>query len=306
MLLAVAAVVVASGCVSPRTDPRPPADPDTTIRVRVGGSVIDIPIESYVRTVILSEFAPGAGDRQDTQLVEEMLEVQAIVSRTYARTPRHRAEGFDVCATTHCQLYEPVRASKSRWIGAADDAVRKTAGVLVWFADSPAHVVYHADCGGRTSSAHDVWNGTRLPYLVGGADDEPGASHRRWQFTAENASLRAALNADGRTRVGAFLNRIDVLRRDGAGRAQLIALDGERSPVIRGEEFRTLMARRYGATGLRSTSFDVVRTDRGFEFTGRGFGHGVGLCQAGAFARISAGATPTAVLAHYFPGTSIH
>ena len=264
---------------------------------------VNVPLEQYVRTVILSEFAPAGND---AAVVERMLELDAIVSRTYALTPRHLADGYDMCSTTHCQLYDPVRVAKSRWIGAADEAVQRTAGMTVWFGDRPAEVVYHADCGGRTSAAEDVWAGKPVSYLISVADDEVGSVHTRWQFAREHGAIRAALNSDERTRVGAFLNRLDIVRRDGGGRAQLIALDGERSPVVRGEELRTVLTRAFGPRALRSTNFDVVRNDRGFEFTGRGFGHGVGLCQVGAHARIAAGASPAEVVAHYFPGTSIH
>ena len=66
-------------------------------------------LEDYVRAAILSEFAPPAGDPGD---IERMLEVQAIIARTYAASHlgRHQREGFDLCATTHCQLYQPAPA----------------------------------------------------------------------------------------------------------------------------------------------------------------------------------------------------
>jgi stage II sporulation protein D len=277
-------------------------DPATTVRVLSGDGVRRVPLEAYVQGVILSELAPAASDRS---VVERMFEVQALVSRTYALTPRHTAAGYDVCATTHCQLYEPGRAGASPWRSAAEEAVRRTAGMILWFNDAPARVAYHADCGGRTSAAHDVWQGGDLAYLHSVGDDDAGAPHAPWQFSADMARLRSALNADRRTRVGAFLNRIDVVKRDRVGRAQLIALDGERSPIVRGEEFRTVLSRAFGPRSLRSTWFAVARTAHGFQFSGRGFGHGVGLCQAGAFARLAAGANPAEVLQHYFPGTSV-
>ena len=290
-------------CVTPRTTPRSDGDRAPTVRVLVENRVVGVPLEKYVRTVVLSEFAPVGSD---AVAIEQMLELQAIVTRTYALNSRHGADGYDMCSTTHCQLYDPARTADSRWSRAADEAAVRTAGVVVWFGNTPARVVYHADCGGRTSAGHEVWEGRDLSYLVGVADQDVAATHARWQFAPETAELRAALNADGRTRVGAFLNRIDVVRRDSAGRAQLVALDGERSPVISGEEFRTLVSRAFGPRAVRSTWFDVVRTTHGFEFTGRGLGHGVGLCQKGAYARIAAGGTPAEILMHYFPGTSVH
>src|SRR6266545_3651607 len=67
-----------------------------------------VPFEQYVQASVLSEFAPASGD---PAIVERMLEVQAVISRTYAlaHLGRHAADGYDLCATTHCQLYEPSR-----------------------------------------------------------------------------------------------------------------------------------------------------------------------------------------------------
>ncbi len=71
---------------------------------------------------------------------------------------------------------------------------------------------------------------------------------------------------------------------------------------MRGDEFRQVLTRAFGPRAIRSTRFDVRRTGAMFTFSGRGFGHGVGLCQAGALARLRAGATPADVLRYYYPG----
>jgi stage II sporulation protein D len=122
---------------------------------------------------------------------------------------------------------------------------------------------------------------------------------------ASREDLRAALNADPRTAVGARLDTIDVQHRDQSGRAALLLLNGERSPLVRGEEFRAVVSRRLGARSLRSSRFEVRREGERFVFDGRGFGHGVGLCQRGAVARARAGQTASQILSFYFPGTTI-
>ena len=92
------------------------------------------------------------------------------------------------------------------------------------------------------------------------------------------------------------------LDRDQAGRAERIALGGAQERVVRGEVLREVLARAFGGRAIKSTWFDVRPERTLFVFEGRGFGHGVGLCQAGALARIRAGAKPAAVLQRYFPG----
>ena len=278
-----------------------------TVRVQMheGAAVVvrDVPLEQYVEATILSEVTPDAADEA---VAERMFEVQAIIARTYAvaNAGRHAAEGFDLCSTTHCQLYEPARLRTSRWAAAAQEAVRRTAGQLVWFGDQPANAVFHADCGGHTSNATAVWGGAAVPYLVA-APDDCQTGHSDWTFEASAEAVRTALNADSRTAVGVTLDRIDVAGRDAAGRAELVALRGSRTFVVRGEVFRDAMTRALGVKAVKSTLFSVKRTGDRFAFAGRGYGHGVGLCQAGAQARIRSGATTEDVLHHYFPGTQV-
>jgi len=125
------------------------------------------------------------------------------------------------------------------------------------------------------------------------------------KFEAQKSAVQRALNADPRTRIGARLDAIDVLDRDQAGRAERIALRGAQNRVVRGEELRDVLGQAFGDRAIKSTWFDVRAERTLFVFAGRGFGHGVGLCQAGALARIRAGAKPAAILQRYFPGTRL-
>ena len=277
------------------------------VRVKVSPQAAPtrVPLEEYVRGTILSEFAPPGGDPAD---VERMLHVQAVIARTYAAANlgRHRRDGYDLCATTHCQLYEPGRLRTSSWAPLAVEAASRTAGQFLWYEGRPAAALFHADCGGHTSAAGDIWGGTVRPYLLARPDDgAAAAAHTPWRFEVPAVDLLAALNADVRTRVGRSIRDITVLRRDSGGRALLVSIDGTRDPLVRGEELRAVLSRKFGPKAVRSTRFEVVRSGSRFVFSGRGFGHGVGLCQAGAYARLKAGALPEQVLARYYPGTRL-
>jgi stage II sporulation protein D len=264
-----------------------------------------VPLEDYVQATILSEFAPASGN---PAIVERMLEVQAIVSRTYvlAQLSRHGADGFDVCATSHCQIFQPSRLQTSRWGPASAAAVDATSGWILWYNGAPATALFHADCGGHTSNAVDIWGGRGVPYLVGISDDGPASdAHSSWRYEAASETVRHALNADPRTRVGARLDGIQVLDRDPAGRAEHVLLRAAQQLTVRGEDLRDVLARALGTRTIRSTWFDIRRERGAYVFEGRGFGHGVGLCQAGALARISAGANAPAVLSRYYPGTEL-
>src|SRR3954463_7448467 len=107
---ALTAIVLSASCSSPATratlpSARAPEPAVIRVGVKEGNRITirKVPIETYVQAAILSEFAPPNGD---SATVERMLEVQAVIGRTYAlaHLNRHGSDGFDVCATTHCQL----------------------------------------------------------------------------------------------------------------------------------------------------------------------------------------------------------
>ena len=304
---ALAILAFSAACVA-GARPKPisgPAIGPTHLRVRVDRVIRRVPLEEYVRGTIISEFDPPSGDPAQ---VERMLEVQAIISRTYAiaHRSRHSADGFDLCSTTHCQLYEPSRLKTSMWRANIDEAARRTEGMVLWFQNSPARALFHADCGGSTSAAGAVWAGPSSAYLPARRDDGPAdAAHTNWRYEIPSAALRTALNADQRTRVGRELAGVVITGRDEGGRAARVTLDGTRKVEVRGEELRIVLTRAFGPRSIRSTKFDVQREGGAFVFTGRGFGHGVGLCQAGAYARLRAGARPEQVLSRYYPGTRL-
>jgi stage II sporulation protein D len=308
--LTLLALAFDSGCsaeMRPQPLRVPAASVPRFVRVKISANAapVRVPLEEYVRGTILSEFAPPSGDPAD---IERMLEVQAVIARTYAvaHVGRHQRDGYDLCSTTHCQLYQPGRLKTSSWARLAKEAADSTAAQILWFGKGPASALFHADCGGHTSDATDIWGGTARPYLLGVADGGAAESaHVSWRYEVERNDLIAALNADPRTRVGTQLRDISVTRRDDGGRALLVVLNGSRDPVVRGEELRTVLGRAFGAKSIRSTRFQISRSGQRFVFTGQGYGHGVGLCQAGAYARLKAGARPEQVLARYYPGTRL-
>jgi stage II sporulation protein D len=302
---------IAAACVRPAApdlpSPAPPAVATLTVNVTEGGTSVirKVSLEEYVHGAVVSEFTPAAAE---LPLAERMYEVQAVVTRTYAvaNLARHGREGFDLCGTTHCQVYEPSRLGGWRWTRVAGNAVERTTGLVLWYDRAPARVVFHADCGGHTSAAASVWGGREYPYLTAVADDGPAApAHLSWRYEVSLDDLARALNADPRTRVGDRLDMIDVLDRDAGGRAERVALHGRHEAIVRGEQLREVLTRAFGARSIRSTQFSVRRDGLLVTFEGRGFGHGVGLCQAGAFARVRAGEKTAAVLQRYFPGTRL-
>ena len=264
-----------------------------------------VDLEAYVRDVVVGELSVGVAD---ASLAAPAYEAQAVVARTYALAVRgrHAADGFDLCSTTHCQVYVRDQWRRSRWAAAIDAAVTRTQGRYLAVGTAPIEAVFHAHCGGHTSAAAEVWRSAGASYLRGVDDpyclrEQPAA----WSVSLTLEALRVALNQRPRTLVGDRLDGVQVLRRDEGGRAVEVALSGTRAPVVTGEDFRLAVLAAAGPRSLRSARFDV-RRDRGeLVFTGHGSGHGVGLCQIGLIGRLRAGQTPEQALRAYYPGTTI-
>jgi stage II sporulation protein D len=308
VLLSVVVAVSIAGCAG---TPAPPALPPVAgvitlpnhVRVRVSGQVVAVPIEEYVLGTALAEIAPT----NDTPAaVGGIYRLQAIIARTYAayHTGRHGKEGFDLCDSTHCQVYQPDRIRTSRFAAAARQAVADTRGQVLAYGQRPAEALFHADCGGHTAAAEVIWGG-RVPYLVGTVDAVPAETHRVWQFTLTRDQLRAALNASPATSVGAELRSMRIASRDASGRAATLELVGDGLRTLRGEQLRAAVNQRHGAMALRSTKFSLTLAGDSYRFNGTGWGHGVGLCQVGAMARIRRGDDVPAVLSAYYPGARL-
>jgi stage II sporulation protein D len=150
-----------------------PVDPDP---VRVGGklvrgllvlrpstdgvAVIDVVnLEAYLRGVVPAEMGPRAFPEL------EALKAQAVAARTYAvaHLGDHDADGYDLCDTQSCQVYEGVDAEQAL----SDRAVRETAGEVAAFEGRPIDAMYHSTCAGHTEDGANVFPDRAAPYLKG-------------------------------------------------------------------------------------------------------------------------------------------
>jgi len=269
----------------------------TTTIVRVGITAADgstrvtaMPLEDYVARVVAGEGQPRAGDAAQQAL--------AIAARTFAlaNRNRHRREGYDLCDTTHCQV---VRAATP----AATRAAQATAWRVLVHQDHPASIFYSAWCGGRTELASEVWPGAVDYAFEPTQHDEACEGEPGWTSEIATRDLERALRMAGLE--GTRLRSLRVIARNRSGRASRVRADGFSPPELSGHDLRMAIARVAGPLQVKSTAFDVRPTSRGYVFTGRGFGHGVGLCVIGAGHRASAGASADEILRFYYPGLRI-
>lgn len=268
----------------------PPAIRVGSARRDGGYDVSRMPLEEYVARVVSAEAEPSSG--------VESLKALAIVARTFALTNlrRHERDGFDMCDLTHCQVV----GARTR---AGDEAAGATRGRTLFHAGRLANVFYTASCGGRSESAAGAWGGTvSVPYLP--VRDEPECRlEPSWRSEVSARELQRALASVGIR--GAVIRNLSVIGRSASGRAARIRLDGLEPEEMSGEAFRLAVGRMLGWQVLKSALFDVERTSTGYRFVGRGRGHGVGLCVAGAARMAAQGRSAAEILARYFPGTTV-
>ena len=244
-----------------------------------------VPLEVYVARVLAGEAEPDAADAARQAL--------AIAVRTFAlaNEGRHRAAGFDLCDTTHCQV---PRAANARVRAAA----LATAGQVLMYDGAPAEVFYSASCGGRSEDATALWPAANMPYLRS-VEDDVHAEDAPWTLDLSLEDVRGALARAGYT--GSRLRDIRIDGRTRSGRVARLTLDGLRPDSMAGDAFRAAV----GAGELGSTAFSLTRDDNIVRFTGFGYGHGVGMCVVGAGRRARRGEDARTILAWYYPGLQL-
>ena len=261
--------------------------------LRLGtGRVERVPLEDYVAAVLPAEIgsAPAAA-----------LQAQAVAARSFAlaKEDRHRDQGADLCDGTHCQVFRGL----GRVPAGAREAGDATRGLVLVQREKVIAAPFHAVCGGRTARPADVWDDEETPDLVPVEDDAcrdaPGAA---WMFEMPRSTVPALASALGFPE-GRFF---EVFGHDAGGRVSMVRFvaPGGRSLVVRGFEFRRSASDLWGWSSVRSTAFEVEETRGFYRLTGRGTGHGAGLCQAGAIARARRGESRDGILATYYRGAA--
>ncbi len=282
-----------------------------TLRVRRRGDdhldvVNEVDIEPYVASVVASEVWPTFDP--------EAVRAQAIAARTYVvyQMMRREQHPFDVATTQGSQVYRGVRDDD---IGRrAADAARYTRGVLCTYGDSGTQRVfcayYGAACGGLSQPAAIFGADGDIAPLAGGVTCDyckiAPADVYRWgpvRLSKEELSRRLGAKYP---EVAALdgIRRLDVIERTPTGRPTMLRLLGRdgRTYDLLAERFRHAV----GPTEIRSTDFQL--RDQGSDVVfdhGRGFGHGLGLCQWGSQGQARVGRHACDILRHYYPGAKL-
>ncbi|MFO7660520.1 MAG: SpoIID/LytB domain-containing protein [Candidatus Cloacimonadaceae bacterium] len=282
-----------------------------------------IDIESYVAGVVPNEIGNLAP--------EEALKVQAVAARTHAVSlllqNKHINDGYDLCSSTHCQVFKGNHLQNDE----VRSAVLETTNSVLIYADRIADTVYHSSCGGKTETNQAAWNGKPISFLQGVAcypeleslnlsleinavkwleTNTDNADMSSWEKRAESWERiisRHSLASDNKVK---NLHALKVLSRGNSGRIMKLKLIGSNEVTIEGEykirqALGGLPSSFFYVSNGRKTSTATYSLPEKIIIKGKGFGHGVGLCQVGALRKARAGWLWLDILAYYYPGVSV-
>jgi stage II sporulation protein D len=243
------------------------------------------------------------------------LEAQVIAARSYvlSRTAWTGAQGESldtpICGTSECQVYGGIPDPRPPGIRRWYTAVRRTRGQVLLYGDRPADTVYFSTSNGHTYGNDEVFGSSPLPYLRPVVERDDGASPlSRWRVELPFDDLETVLGAAGMWPQGTPIARVAI-----AGSTVHIAGGGETRALDAGglrDAVNTwapcLLPGRYPSGGLPTTIpsgwFGLSSSRHGLVVEGRGWGHGVGMVQWGAYGKASHGWPASRILAFYYGG----
>ncbi len=239
-------------------------------------------IEKYIAGVVMAEGGSGKNI--------EYFKSQAVIARTYMYKyfDKHSSDMYNVCDNTHCQAFNGLSSDP-----VLNEAAMDTRGLVIL--DKGRTLItaaFHSNCGGETSSSEDVWL-TSLPYLKSVKDPYCIKSRNaEWQkdLTLESwISYLQRRGYNGKTDDPVIFNFFQESR----------SID-----YIAGS-FRLPLKTIRADLDLRSTFFSVISLNNTIILKGRGYGHGVGLCQEGAMMMAVKGFDYRQIIDFYYSGVSI-
>lgn len=245
-----------------------------------------VDIDNYLGGVIESE---GGGGRHI-----EYYKVQALMSRTYAlkNLKRHEKDGFQLCDGVHCQAYH----NMLRHTPSINTAVKATTGMVM--VDNRNNLItsyFSANCGGQACDAAYVWN-TSVPYVETFKDTFCIYTRQAtWEKRISKTEWDNYLNKEF------GFNRLPI----GQSNEQYVFNQEDRKAFYIHPSLGVPLRDLRQKFNLKSTYFSTRLEGDEVVLTGRGFGHGVGLCQEGAMKMATSGFTYEQIALFYFSNVSI-
>ncbi len=230
----------------------------------------------------------------------EALKVQAIAARTYAlyQISKSKDKPYDLTSDIYSQVYGG--SASERW--STVRAVDQTKGMVLAYKGALFPAYFHATCAGSTENASNLWK-INIPPLKGGVFCPycRKSPHYIWRWEAPLVDVEKKLKLAG-YKTGSIVS-VEAVGRNSSGRVEKLEFtdySGARL-MIPAKDFRLAM----GANDVRSTRFTLKVESGRLILNGLGWGHGVGMCQWGAYGLAQKGKTAEQILKFYYPGAEI-
>jgi stage II sporulation protein D (peptidoglycan lytic transglycosylase) len=272
------------------------------------GVVNNLSIEDYVKGVLTKEMPVGTGEQN-----LEALKALAVCVRTYAINRMKEGNNlFDLFKDTRDQVYGGLDAEHPL----SNRAVDETKNLILKYDGEPAIIYYHSTCGGATESAQNVFTQENIPYLESIKDGDPPnctiSNRFSWEEDySEEVFVQRLIDANLLDEGNYSIEDININSRFESGRVNELEIlirnksGSESSVKIYGNSIRNIIKTSDGSMSLWSTLFDIARSNSKIIAKGKGYGHGVGLCQWGAIGLSRDGSSYKQILEHYYPGTEL-
>ena len=221
--------------------------------------------------------------------------------------------GFDVCADDHCQRYQGITRQSNPQVV---EAIEATRGLVLTYEGRICDARFSKCCGGTTEVFESCWENIRHPYLVAKEDpycntkdkrilsqvlnnyDQETVDFYRWEVTYTTDELSELVKRKSGIDFGRILDLVPM-ERGASGRIITLKIIGEKRTLTVGKELE--IRKWLSESHLYSSAFEVEKAADGFTLHGKGWGHGVGLCQIGAAVMGDQGIPYDEILTFYYP-----
>lgn len=244
--------------------------------------ISEMPIEEYIEGVVMSELS------EDWET--EAIKAQAVIARTYALYQKsiNSNRKFHLTSSVQHQLFSgnnsDIRVSS---------IVKSTEAEVLTFNGQIIEAFYHSTCGGKTESSEEVF-GRKHPYLKSVKSGCNLSPYQSWSRKIPFSEIGNALGIKD-------IRDIKIKSFTSSGRVKELAIITDSNETIPATEFR----KKLGWKRIPSTDFTLKVDSDSVILEGRGYGHGVGLCQWGSREMARKGRTYKEILSYYYPGTTI-
>lgn len=263
--------------------------------------VEEIGLEEYICGVVSSEM-PASYEL-------EALKAQAIVARTYTlykiNHPKH--DNADICDSSNCcQAWLSKEDRLAKWEEEIREenwnkivkSVNETNGKIITYNNEPINAFFHANSGGITETASEVWGGENFPYLQvvqtlgedGYQQYSSEVSYTYEELIKKLEEQYSDIEIDSESD-----ESIKILEYTQSGRVKTIKFGNHN---LSGVETRTIL-------GLKSTNFEITKLEGKILFNVKGYGHGVGMSQTGADSMAKDGNTAEDIVNHFYSNIEI-